>query len=92
MTWDPEKERAIPWDRPHLPPFVWSDASRTPHQSYHRVTAAIKSKSTPRVATVRNQVGPASTKSAFHTVLPRKVHLSRFDPLNRPLETRPDGV
>jgi hypothetical protein len=92
MIWDPEKERAIPWDRPHLPPFVWSDASRTPRTSYHRVTAATKRQIDPTSYKVRSEVCPASRKSAFHMLLPHKVHLSLIDPLNRPPQTRPDGV
>ena len=66
-------------------PCVWRDASRTPRFSpYPRVTAAKHCVSTTRSATLRGPLRQATAKSAIHTVVPWKKHLSRFDPLKRP--------
>ena len=74
-------------------PFCGAMAPRTPriHPDY-RVTGRDEEQIDPRVATLRDHLCRASMKSAIHTVLPHKVQLSRFDPLNRPRGTKPDGV
>jgi hypothetical protein len=73
--------------RPHLPPACGASTRVPPLHFLSWVTAASAVSNT-RLARLPGLFRQATVESAIHTLVPRKQHLSRFDPLNRPPRSR----
>ena len=86
-TLGPRKGAGDPVGSPAPSPCVWRAAPRTPASLPIPVTAA-SAASTTRLARLSGPFRQATAESAIHTLVPRKQHLSRFDPLNRPPRSR----
>lgn len=83
----PKKERATRSDRPRLPPECGATPRVPRFTPYLGVTTAKYCASTTQSARLRGLLRHATANSAIHTVVPRKQHLSRFDPPKHPLWT-----
>src|SRR6516164_4363746 len=83
MNLKSQKGTGDPIGSPAPSPVMWRDASRTPLHFLSWVTAA-KHCVDHTIGKLRGLLRQATANLAIHTVVPRKPHLSRFDPLKCP--------